>query len=67
VTTLDMTQAVQGGTEERVAALRSAVGELLGGYSEVARLLADADPQMRDTLLAPLRRAADSAAATLAS
>jgi len=67
VTTLDMTQAVQAATEDRVAALRSAVGELLGGYSEVARLLSDADPQTRDTLLAPLRRAADNAASVLAS
>ena len=50
-----------------VAALRGAVAELLGGYSEVASLLTDADPELRDALLAPLRRAADSAAVVLAS
>lgn len=62
VTTLDMTD-----TEPRVVALRSAVGELLAGYSEVARLLSEADPETREALLAPLRRAADNAAAVLAS
>jgi hypothetical protein len=53
-------------TDGRVVALRHAVAELLGGYSEVANLLTDADPALRDALLAPLRRAADSAAAVLA-
>ncbi|HEX8004540.1 MAG TPA: hypothetical protein VF519_17765 [Mycobacteriales bacterium] len=62
MTTLDMTD-----TDGRVAALRGAVGELLAGYSEVARLLADAEPETRDAVLAPLRRAADSAASVLAS
>ena len=62
MTTLDMT-----GTDARVAALRLAVAELLGGYSEAAHLLTDVDPALRDALLAPLRRAADSAAAVLAS
>ena len=52
--------------EVRVAALRSAVGELLDGYSEVARLVSALSPDVRDPLLAPLRRAADSAAAALA-
>lgn len=62
MTTLDMTD-----TDARVAALRLAVAELLGGYSQVASLLTDAEPELRDSLLAPLRRAADSAAAVLAS
>jgi hypothetical protein len=50
----------------RVTALRTAVGELLDGYSEVARLVSSLAPDVRDPLLAPLRRAADSAAAVLA-
>ena len=45
----------------RVRALTGAVAELLAGYSEVARLLPD-----EDAVLAPLRRAADNAAAALA-
>jgi len=45
----------------RVSALRGAVAELLQGYSEVARLMPD-----NDLVLAPLRRAADNAAAALA-
>ncbi|HVF06466.1 MAG TPA: hypothetical protein VNA20_16615 [Frankiaceae bacterium] len=51
----------------RVHALRAAVGELLDGYSEVARLLPELAPDVRDPLLAPLRRAADSAAAALST
>ena len=51
----------------RVGALRGAVAELLAGYSEVARLLADVDPSLRDAVLSPLRRAADSAASVLGS
>ena len=62
MTTLDITD-----TDSRVAALRGAVAELLSGYSEVARLLSESDPETRDALLAPLRRAADSAASVLAS
>lgn len=62
MTTLDITEG-----DARVAALRDAVASLLDGYSEVARLLAGADAQTRETLLAPLRRAADSAAAVLAT
>lgn len=54
-------------SDERVAALRGAVAELLAGYSEVARLLAGSEPETREAVLAPLRRAADSAAAVLAS
>ncbi len=50
----------------RVAALRGAVAELLAGYSEVARLVPELAPDARDPILAPLRRAADSAAAALA-
>ena len=53
--------------EVLVTALRDAVAELLAGYSEVARLLADAEPSTRDALLAPLRRAADTAASALAA
>lgn len=53
--------------DARMAALREAVGELLAGYSEVARLLSDAEPETRDVLLAPLRRAADTAASVLAA
>lgn len=63
MTTLDMTDA----REARLAALSGAVGELLAGYSEVARLLSESDPETRETLLAPLRRAAESAASALAS
>lgn len=51
----------------RVAALRGAVSELLAGYSEVARLMSGAEPSLRDAVLAPLRRAADTAASVLAS
>ncbi|HEU0130922.1 MAG TPA: hypothetical protein VFQ85_08030 [Mycobacteriales bacterium] len=52
---------------DTVAALRGAVAELLAGYSEVARLLPEVAPaETRDAVLAPLRRAADSAAAALA-
>jgi hypothetical protein len=50
----------------RVVALKGAVAELLAGYSEVARLVPELAPEHRDPLLAPLRRAADSAAAALA-
>ncbi len=53
--------------EARMTALKEAVGELLAGYSELARLLSDAEPETRDVLLAPLRRAADSAATALAA
>jgi hypothetical protein len=53
--------------EERVGALKGAVAELLDGYTEVARLLADAEPALRDAVLTPLRRAADNAAAALAA
>lgn len=53
--------------DARMTALREAVGELLAGYSELARLLTDAEPETRDVLLAPLRRAADSAASALAA
>ena len=63
MTTLDMTDA----TTARMDALRSAVGELLAGYSEVARLLSEAEPEMRETLRAPLRAAAENAAAVLAA
>ena len=52
--------------DTRVHALRAAVGELLDGYSEVAKLLPQLAPDLRDPVLAPLRRAADSAAAALA-
>lgn len=53
--------------DARVHALRVAVGELLAGYSEVAKLLPELAPEdVHDPLLAPLRRAADSAAAALA-
>lgn len=52
--------------DARVTVLREAVGELLAGYSEVARLVPELAPDVRDPLLAPLRRAADSAAAALA-
>jgi hypothetical protein len=52
--------------DDRVTALRGAVAELLAGYSEVARLVPQLAPDVRDPLLAPLRRAADSAAAALA-
>jgi hypothetical protein len=54
--------------DTRVEALRGAVAELLAGYSEVARLLPDVEPSgdVRDRVLAPLRRVADSAAAALA-
>lgn len=62
-TTLDMTDT----TNARMDALRSAVGELLAGYSEVARLLSDATPETRDALLAPLRLAAENAASVLAA
>lgn len=62
-----MTTLAIDDTDARLAALRAAVGELLAGYSEVARLLADAEPETRDGLLGPLRRAADSAAAVLAT
>ncbi len=62
MTAIDMTE-----TDTRVAALRAAVGELLAGYSEVARLLTDADPATRESLLAPLRSAADNAASVLGS
>lgn len=51
----------------RVTMLKEALGELLAGYSEVARLLSEAEPETRDVLLAPLRRAADSAATALAA
>lgn len=51
----------------RVAALHDALASLLAGYSEAARLLSEAEPEIRDAVLAPLRRAADSAAAVLAS
>jgi hypothetical protein len=53
--------------DTRVVALRGAVAELLAGYSDVARLLSESDAELRDPLLAPLRRAADSAAAVLAA
>jgi hypothetical protein len=56
-----------GDDDTRVAALRGAVAELLAGYSDVARLLSDSDAALRDPVLAPLRRAADSAAAVLAA
>lgn len=62
-----MTTLAINDTDARVAALRAAVGELLSGYSEVARLLADSDAETRDALLGPLRRAADSAASVLAT
>ena len=52
--------------DARVHALRAAVGELLNGYSEVARLLPQLAPDVSDPVLAPLRAAADSAAAALA-
>ena len=52
--------------DAKVHALRAAVGELLDGYSEVAKLLPQLAPDLRDPVLAPLRRAADSAAAALA-
>lgn len=65
VTTLDVRATTDD--DQRVAALRSAVAELLAGYSEVARLLAESPAETRDPLLAPLRRAADNAAAVLAS
>lgn len=52
--------------DTRVEALREAVGALLAGYSEVARLVPELAPDVRDPLLAPLRRAADSAVAALA-
>jgi hypothetical protein len=53
--------------DTRVEALRAAVAELLGGYSDVARLLAGSDAELREPVLAPLRRAADNAAAVLAA
>lgn len=62
-----MTTLAINDTDARVAALRAAVGELLAGYSEVARMLSGTDPETRDALLAPLRRAADSAASVLAT
>ena len=52
--------------DTRVAALRGAIAEMLDGYAEVGRLVSGMAPEMRDPLLAPLRRAADSAAAVLA-
>ena len=52
--------------DARIAVLTQAVGELLAGYSEVARLVPELAPEVTDPLLAPLRRAADSAAAVLA-
>jgi hypothetical protein len=55
------------GEDTRVVALRGAVAELLAGYSDVARLLSESAAEVRDPLLAPLRRAADSAAAVLAA
>jgi hypothetical protein len=55
------------GEDVRVVALRGAVAELLAGYSDVARLLSESEAAVRDPLLAPLRRAADSAAAVLAA
>lgn len=66
MTMLDITGASTAG-DARVEALRGAVTELIAGYTEVARLLADADPESREAFLAPLRRAADSAAAVLAT
>lgn len=63
VTTLD----IRTDDDSRVAALRGAVAELLDGYAEVARLLSESPSEVRDPLLAPLRRAADSAASVLAS
>ena len=63
MTTLD----IRPESDARVAALRDAVASLLEGYSEVARLLGDAEPETREALLAPLRRAAEDAAAVLAS
>ena len=53
-------------TDDRVAALRVAVGELLAGYAEVARLAPLLPEDLRDSVLVPLRRAADSAATALA-
>lgn len=63
MTTLD----IRPESDARVAALRDAVAQLLGGYSEVAVLLSESDPETREAVLAPLRRAAESAAAVLAS
>jgi hypothetical protein len=51
--------------DARIAALTQALGELLAGYSEVARLVPELAPEVTDPLLTPLRRAADSAAAVL--
>lgn len=52
--------------EARMTALRGALTELLLGYNEVGRIAHDLPEQVREPLLAPLRRAADSAAAALA-
>ena len=54
--------------DERVAALRDAVGALLRGYDEIARMLPEqgAPPEIIDELLLPLQQAAKQAAEALA-
>ena len=51
----------------RVSALRDAVTQLLEGYAELARRLPEfgPPPEVEEELLAPLRSAAENAAALL--
>ena len=64
-----MTELAVTPVDSAVEALRVAVLALLAGYDDVARRLPEfgAPPEILDDLLAPLRAAADEAAAALSA